>query len=158
PGAGVAGRGAAGPVEPGVGRRAGAPGGDAGGGAVSSQAGSAGGTVALLRAPCGSTGLCRAAGAGPVDRPGAGGGGLQAGDRAADEADGGALAGTAGQPHGDPVLHLPRRYLGTLLATPTQLTTRIRARTPGCGARIVSGSFGSLAVCLVGTQPFEELP
>jgi hypothetical protein len=52
------------------------------------------------------------------------------GDRPAQEADGGAPAGAAGQPHGHAVRHAARRRLGRLLGASTQRTPRIRARTP----------------------------
>jgi hypothetical protein len=60
---------------------------------------------ALLRATGRLPGLRGAAGAGPVDWERAGGGGVQAGDRPPDEADGGTVAGTPGEPNGDALRH-----------------------------------------------------
>ncbi len=129
-----AGRGAA---AGGVGRGAGAPGGGPGRGAVGGEAVGAFGRGRLLRAAGRTVGLRGASGGGAVDRQRPGGGGVQAGDQPPHEADGGALAGAAGQPHGDSVLHLPRRSLGRLLAAPPQLT-------PGIGARTRQGMRGAI--------------
>jgi hypothetical protein len=60
---------------------------------------------------------------------------VQAGHRPADEADGGALAGPPRQPHGNAVLRVAWGHLGTLLGAATQLTPRIRARTPSKGKK-----------------------
>src|SRR5262249_13478270 len=109
-GAGLAGGGAGGAAG---GRLAGAgraDGGHAAAGEVAGQAAGAGRGGGLLLPAAGAPGLRGAAGAGAADRQRAGGGGVQAGDRAAHEADRGAVAGAAGQPHGDAVLHAAWRH------------------------------------------------
>src|SRR5262249_25316698 len=121
-GAGVGGPGAAGAADGRGGGRAGPPGGGPAAGAVAGPAAGAGRRGPVLRAPRRPPGVCGAAGVGPVDRQRVGGGGVQASDRATDEADGGAVAGAPGQPDGDAVLHVAWRHLGPVLEATTQLT------------------------------------
>jgi hypothetical protein len=84
----------------------------------------------VLLPPAGAAGLRGAAGGGSGYRQRAGGGFVQAGDRPADEADGGAVAGAAGEPPGNAVLHAARRYLEALPGATPRLTARFRDYTP----------------------------
>src|SRR5262249_23787400 len=80
----------------------------------------------------------------------AGGGCVQAGDRPADEADGGAVAHPPGLPHGDAVLHPAWRHLGPLLEAPAPLTTRIGARTPAPNLLLFLSRYANGPASMVG--------
>ncbi len=133
PGEGLGGRGAPDAAGGGGGRGAGAPGDGSGRGVVGGEAGGVFGRGRLLRAAGRRVGLRRAVGPGAVDRERAGGGGVQAGDRPAEEADGGAAAAAAGEPEGD-----AGRRRDALRAESPQRTPGIGARTLPCALPRIS--------------------